>query len=25
MYFTIPAKAFAAGDFSRAEAIGRCC
>ncbi|WP_424886978.1 DUF1963 domain-containing protein [Streptomyces sp. XH2] len=25
MYFTIPAKAFAAGDFSKAEAQGRCC
>ncbi|WP_405681797.1 DUF1963 domain-containing protein [Streptomyces sp. NBC_00057] len=25
MYFTIPAKAFAAGDFSNAEANGRCC
>ncbi|MEV0415524.1 YwqG family protein [Streptomyces sp. NPDC050448] len=25
MYFTIPAKAYAAGDFSKAEAIGRCC
>jgi len=25
LYFTIPAKAFAAGDFSKAEAIGRCC
>jgi hypothetical protein len=25
MYFTIPAKAFAAGDFSKAEASGRCC
>ncbi|MGF1429859.1 DUF1963 domain-containing protein [Kitasatospora sp. LaBMicrA B282] len=25
LYFTIPAKAFAAGDFGRAEATGRCC
>ena len=25
LYFMIPAKAFAAGDFSQAEAIGRCC
>ncbi|MFD9817539.1 DUF1963 domain-containing protein [Streptomyces violascens] len=25
MYFTIPAKAFAAGDLSKAEANGRCC
>ncbi|MFE3881735.1 DUF1963 domain-containing protein [Streptomyces lydicus] len=25
LYFTIPAKAFAAGDFSRAEATVRCC
>ncbi|MFI9605015.1 DUF1963 domain-containing protein [Streptomyces sp. NPDC052043] len=25
LYFTIPAKAFAAGAFGKAEAIGRCC
>ncbi|MEU4303752.1 YwqG family protein [Kitasatospora aureofaciens] len=25
LYFTIPARAFAAGDFSKAEATGQCC
>ncbi|MEU9045224.1 MULTISPECIES: YwqG family protein [unclassified Kitasatospora] len=25
IYFTVPAGAFAAGDFGKAEAIGRCC